>query len=242
MWLYAFLGILFLGYGILIHGMKQYRLLSKYNKMTNEDKSRVDINSMAKLVGVVMYFDSALLLISAILVHMGIEVPFGLISVVLVVSLVFMTLFMQRYDGNLFDEHHKLKKGLIKKFAQKGALTMVSLILVACVLFYSTRPLVVEVSEDAVVIKGMYGTTIPLSEIEDIIWLEELPKVEVRTNGAAIGPYLKGHFKLADYGAAKLFVDKNNPNFILIKTKEEVVIFNMDSASLKVIYDQIHQK
>jgi hypothetical protein len=164
------------------------------------------------------------------------------IIVVLVVSLGFMTLFMQRYDGNLFDENHKLKKGVFKKFLKSGSVTVIALVAVLAMIFVSTRPLDVEVNEEALVINGMYGTTIRYDEIVEVQWLNTLPKIEMRTNGADSGPHLKGHFKLESLGAVKLFVNKKYEHFILIKTQDQVVIFNMDLESLKPIYDQLMQK
>lgn len=242
MWLYAFLGVLLIAFGILIHVFKQYRWISKYNRMTNEEKMLVDITGMAKLMGVVLYFDGFMLILATVLVFLGVDVPLTPIIVVLVVSLGFMTLFMQRYDGNLFDVNHKLKKGVFKKFLKSGSVTVIALVAVLAMIFVSTRPLDVEVNEEALVINGMYGTTIRYDEIVEVQWLNTLPKIEMRTNGADIGPHLKGHFKLESLGAVKLFVNKKYEHFILIKTQDQVVIFNMDLESLKPIYDQLMQK
>ena len=193
-------------------------------------------------MGVVLYFDGVMLILGTLLSFMGIEVPVTPIIAVLVISLIFMTLYMQRYDGNLFDEDHKLKKGVLKGFLKKGSLSMVAILVVLIAVFVSTRPLVVEVSDEALVIKGMYGMALPLDEIEEVLWLETLPKIEIRTNGAAIGPYLKGHFQLEAYGASKLFVNKGYPNYILVQTKDQVIIFNMELTALKRIYTQLIQK
>lgn len=242
MWLYAFLGLLLIGYGILVHGFKQYRWISKYNKMTNEEKINTDIVGMAKLMGVVLYFDGVMLILVTLLVAMGIDIPIAPIVAVLVISLVFMTLFMQRYDGNLFDENHKLKKGIFKKYLKSSSITVVALVAVLAVVLISTRPLIVEVGEDALVIKGMYGTTIRYDAMEAVEWLDTLPNIEMRTNGAAIGPYLKGHFKLEALGSAKLFVNKKYEGYILIRTQDQVILFNMDLESLRGIYEQLKQK
>lgn len=134
MWIYAFLGILLIGYGILIHGFKQYRFISKYNRMTNEEKIQVDILGMAKLMAVILYFDGIMLILATIMVSVGTNISFTPIIVVLVVSLSFMTLFMQRYDGNLFDENHKLKKGVFKKSMKSGSVTVIVLALVVMVI------------------------------------------------------------------------------------------------------------
>ncbi len=57
--------------------------------------------------------------------------------------------------------------------------------------------------------------------------METLPRIEARTNGSALGSYLKGHFRTKEYGPVKLFVDAKTPPFVYLKSGEEVVIFNL---------------
>lgn len=57
--------------------------------------------------------------------------------------------------------------------------------------------------------------------------MEELPTIEMRTNGSALGPNLKGHFRTTELGSVKLFVNTQNPHFIYLETDEGITIFNM---------------
>jgi len=50
-----------------------------------------------------------------------------------------------------------------------------------------------------------------LGSIENVSLKEELPTIQIRTNGSALGSKLKGHFKTKELGSVKLFVNTENP-------------------------------
>lgn len=74
----------------------------------------------------------------------------------------------------------------------------------------------------------MYGEAYTWQSIENVSLKEELPTIEVRTNGSALGSKLKGHFRTKELGSVKLLVNTKNPPFIYIETDDGVTIFNMN--------------
>jgi hypothetical protein len=56
--------------------------------------------------------------------------------------------------------------------------------------------------------------------------LQDLPGVEIRTNGYAFGKILKGNFRFVDKEKAKLFVYAGNPSYILIRTTSANIYLN----------------
>ena len=86
----------------------------------------------------------------------------------------------------------------------------------------------VEITAEALVIKGMYGMTINYSDSIQISLSPSLPSIRVRTNGYAAGNTLKGNFKLQDGSAVKLFVRKNNPPYIRIINGTQTVWLNSE--------------
>ena len=74
-------------------------------------------------------------------------------------------------------------------------------------------------------IKGVYGLTIPYSEIEHVDTISNIPKVSLRTNGYAFGKTLIGNFKFSDDSHAKLFIKRGFAPVIMIKVKGCVPIF-----------------
>jgi len=72
---------------------------------------------------------------------------------------------------------------------------------------------------------------------------EELPTIQIRTNGSALGSKLKGHFKTKELGSVKLFVNTENPPFIYLETNNGIVIFNMnDRDETQKIFNEILRK
>ena len=73
----------------------------------------------------------------------------------------------------------------------------------------------------------MYGDSYPWGSIESVKLIEELPTIEMRTNGSALGSNLKGHFRTTELGSVKLFVNTQKPPFIYLETDDGVTIFNL---------------
>jgi len=242
MWLYAIIGLLLIAMGLAIHVFKLYFLISGYNTMPVEKKANVDVQSIAKVMGIVFYFDGALLILMTILNFSGIKLSSIPIFVVIAISVLFMLIFLQRYDGNLFDDTHKLRPGALKQILKPFSLTGLILIVVAGLLIWSSQPLEVIMNDTNFEIKGMYGETFDYDQVENLERLTELPKILARTNGAAIGAHLKGHFKIENIGAVTLFLNTDYKDYIYFEYGGKKFIFNVALDKLDIIYDTLVEK
>ena len=79
---------------------------------------------------------------------------------------------------------------------------------------------------DSFTIKGMYGLTIPYSDIMQADTLNEMPPIKMRTNGFAAGDALKGHFRLRNGDNVLLFISSKKPPFLKIKTSTRDIYIN----------------
>ena len=121
-----------------------------------------------------------------------------------------------------------------------AALIVAGVILPAILVISGGKDTKVEFSDSAFTIKGMYGMTIQNSKIISIDTLGILPRIKARTNGYAMGNTLKGNFRLHDQTKVKLFVEKETPPFIIIKTDENVLYLNFrDPAKTEEIFRRI---
>jgi hypothetical protein len=76
--------------------------------------------------------------------------------------------------------------------------------------------------------------------IHDVELMESLPRIELRTNGSALGSKLKGHFRTTELGSVKLFVDADVPPFIYFEAGDDRVIFNLsDETETKAAYEKL---
>jgi hypothetical protein len=76
----------------------------------------------------------------------------------------------------------------------------------------------------------MYGDVYTWDSIEAVELIEELPTIEMRTNGSALGSNLKGHFRTRELGSVKLFVNIQKPPFIYLETDDGITIFNVNNT------------
>ena len=242
MWLYAIIGLMLIALGLAVHVFKLYFLISGYNTMSVEKKANVDVRGMAKIMGIVLYFDGLLLILLSILQYSGIKLSSVPIFAVIVISFLFMLVFLQRYDGNLYDENHKLRKGALKQMLKPVSFTGLILIVVAGLMIWSTQPLEVILNETDFEIKGMYGDTFDYDRVENLERLTELPKILSRTNGAAIGAHLKGHFKLENLGSVTLFLNTDYKDYIYFEYEGKMFIFNNPPENLDDIFDTLVEK
>jgi hypothetical protein len=97
--------------------------------------------------------------------------------------------------------------------------------------------------DEGLQVHGMYGEIYAWESIEEIELSEELPNIEMRTNGSGFGSHLKGHFRTTEYGVVKLFVNANKPPFIYLQSNGKIAIFNLaDAQKTEEAYEEILRK
>jgi hypothetical protein len=240
MGLYFAMAALFFLMGIAVHVFKWYFLIAGYNTMPKVKQEKVDTKSLGRLMGFYSYFNGAILLIMGSLQAFNISVSMSSWLIPFGISTIFLLIRAQKYDGNFRDG--KGGKSTGKKAILPIAITVVTFIAVAILMLYSSQPTKVSFSDQMVQIHGMYGETYSWSTIQDVQLLEKLPNIESRTNGAALGPHLKGNFRTSEWGTVKLFVNKNQPPFILIQSNGRIAIFNLSgSDETKAAYERIRE-
>ena len=105
----------------------------------------------------------------------------------------------------------------------------------------------VVVGNDVIEIKGVYAMTIPVSEIDTVLLVEELPSIKTRTNGISTIKVNIGKFKMSDSEKANLYINKNVDMFIEIKLKAhgsqpkaDLIFINRKTVEeTKALYEEI---
>lgn len=240
MWFNIALGIFFIGIGVAVHVFKWYFLISGYNTMPKDKKANVDTAGLGRLMGIYAYVNGGIFIAMGVLQALGLKPVHTPAIAFFVVSTIYLLVKAQKYDGNIFDKDGKLRKGAGKQLALPAAIGGIALIVVAVLLFFSSRSTEVSFLEEGIEIHGMYGGVYTWESIEAVEMMEELPTIEMRTNGSALGSNLKGHFRTRELGAVKLFVDTQKPPFIYLETDGGITIFNLDNADeTQEIFEEI---
>lgn len=240
---FSLVGLFLILMGFAVHIKKWYFLISGYNTMSEEQKANVDVESLGRLVGIYCYLNGVILIVMGLLHFAGYEKSLAPGLIFLGISTVYILVKSQKYDGNLYEDG-KLKKGAWIKIILIGGIIVVTLLFVAVLMFFSAKPTKVIFEEEGVRIQGMYGELITWEEIEQVQLKEELPTIEARTNGSAVGPHLKGNFRTKELGSVKLFVNREKPPFIYLERGEEKpMILNLgDGEETERIYREILEK
>jgi len=227
MWFYMIIGSIFIALGLAVHKFRWYFLISGYNTMPKSKKANVDIEGLSRLIGIYSYINGGVFIAMGLLMALGLKhiqtptIGFTLISTV------YFLIKAQKYDGNIYDENGKMRKGAWKQIALPVGIIAAALIFVGILMYFSSQSTEVTFLEEGIQIHGMYGDTYNWESIETVKLMEELLTIEMRTNGSALGPNLKGHFRTTEFGSVKLFVNTQKPPFIYLETDEGITIFNM---------------
>ncbi len=230
MWFYIILGIFFISIGLAVHVFKWYFLISGYNTMSKAKKANVDIAGLSSLMGIYSYVNGGVFIIMGVLQALGLKPVQAPAIVFFVISTVYLLIKAQKYDENIYDKDGKLRKGAGKQLVLPAAIAVVTLIFVAVLMFFSSQSTKVTFLEEGIEIHGMYGDVYTWESIETVKLIEELPTIEMRANGSALGSNLKGHFRTKELGSVKLFVNTETPPFIFLETEDGITIFNFKDA------------
>ncbi|MFA7660832.1 MAG: DUF3784 domain-containing protein [Anaerovoracaceae bacterium] len=243
MWVYLIIGASFILLGLAVHVGKFYFLISGYNTARKKNKANIDVRRLARLIGIYSYINGGLFLLMGVLDAAGVDPPMLPVTIFLILSSVALAVMSQRYDYNVFDERGRLRKGAGKKLIMPGVIMVGTLVFVAVILFFSAQETEVSFLDEGLEIHGIYGDVYRWEEMNNVQLLEELPNIEVRTNGSAVGSKLKGNFRTTEFGAVKLFVDADVPPFIYFERDDTRIIFNyVDAEDTKTTYQQIKAK
>ena len=230
MWLYFIIGMILIFMGLAVHIFKWYFLISGYNTMSKEKKAKVDTEGLGRLMGMFSYVNGGVFIVMGVLHALGMKASMTPAVVFFIISTVYLLIKAQKYDGNVYDKNGKFRKGAWKQYALTGVILVIALIFVIALMFFSSRSTKVTFLEEGIQIHGMYGEVFKWESIVSVELMEELPAIESRTNGSALGSNLKGHFRTRELGSVKLFVNTQKPPFIYLETDDGITIFNLEEA------------
>jgi hypothetical protein len=233
--------ILFL-LGFSVHRLGWHFLISGYNTMKREDKARVNIKAVARLIGFMCYGIATIFLVIVAIDVSGLDIPLEPLFL-LIVALVVVTLWRaQKYDGNIFDERGKLRPGGKKKLIPLILVLTLILGFVGGLLFWFSQPTEVTLTDSALIIEGGYGETVPYDEMEAVTLTYE-PSLARRTNGAAVGSRLTGHFRTTNGEDVLVFVDRDIDVVIRIDWSGKPIYLNVEShEATEALYEEVRQK
>ena len=125
----------------------------------------------------------------------------------------------------------------LKVFLTVGILGVLVLIFIG---IYKTTGLQIE--NDMLIIKGVYGVKIQISGIEEIIKIDSLPAGGKRKNGLGLGSIKIGHFYYYEVGDVRLYILEPDTPYLLIKSKTEKIIVGLGKNENEALYAKLKNK
>jgi hypothetical protein len=124
-----------------------------------------------------------------------------------------------------------------------AAIGVIALVLAAWVMYAGMQPPSVEVTAEGFSVRnGWYSDTVPLRQITAATLDEYIPRVGLKTNGFAAGGTLRGTFRVDSWGRARLYVSLNSPPFVVIRSRDGVVVVNFkDPDRTRDMYTRLTQ-
>jgi hypothetical protein len=237
-WMFLGLGLFFFLLGWLIKYRRQYWLIAGYNTATPEEQAQTDIRGLSTSLGNGLFALGIFAWLMLLIEQLG----YGTLALGgLILSAPVVCLYLV-FRGRKYVHSPALKKQQRTGGIVALILSAVVLIPVLIMLILGTRPAKVEVTPEAISISGMYGVRIPVQQIRVVELREQLPAIQIRTNGLGTSSVQKGHFRLEGLGQGRLFIHRNNPPFIYLFTEEGYVFLNQpDSEETRQLYQRITQ-
>lgn len=222
--------------GVIIKYFKAYNLIAGYNTAPREIKEQVDAKALGDFIGGQLMIAAFAVLIGFALQRVGfvwgVEVGF-----ILFLILIFNMVIKSRKIAPQLAAHSSSKKGIL--FA------MVIVVAVAVGIAWTALPPSIELGDEQLAINGAYGVSVPYDDIEEILLVDKVPSLSMRTNGLGLGQILKGHFLLEDKSKALLFIRSTSEPVLIIQrqTKPEAIMIScQDATETRSLYKGLNAK
>lgn len=228
-----FMGILFLGLGIAIGKFKCYWLISGYNTASDEEKEKVDIKGLARIISFLLYGIGCAIIVSALLEPYFPKV-ISLVGIFIPVLTIGTVIYCQRFDSNKKSKGEKLGLAVI---------LAIPVLIFIVVLAASTEKNKVEVTQERVAIEGFYGINLNNEEIKSVDLVDRMPPVIRRENGSAIGKYKKGIFITKNNERIHLYLEKDyGPYLKIVSTKGDIYMNFKGKNEIFDVYNGIKNR
>ncbi len=206
------IGLLLVSFAFILTEKNAKNMLAGYNSLSKEEKESVNIKNF------IIFYKKFHLFLGISVIVLGLcfyffisEILTGIfLGIYPIAAYIF---FFLRTSKNFKDA----KIGVV--------ILIVILIGVSSIFMLGLRDNRLIISEQAITIKGMYGETLPKSEIKSIETVDSLPKIKIKTTGFALGQISKGYFKTENGEKIKLLLNSHRKPYILFTKKDDKKIY-----------------
>jgi hypothetical protein len=230
-----FLGLLFVGIAFLLNKDNAKYLLSGYNTMSEEQRKEFD------LVGFLSYFRQfhlflgiSYVLIFLLLFSFDEDLSGGFIIFYPIVSYLYFILKSRRFYS---------RKTSNRPFLLGVTIMVLTLVGLSALIYSGYKENKIVLNKQSVQITGMYGTSVSYRDIAEVKLITDLPEINLKENGFAMGTISKGYFRLKKGGTVKLILNSAEKPILVIRTKKnEKVFYNSRNTNVKSVFEALNSK
>ena len=113
-----------------------------------------------------------------------------------------------------------------------GGIGAIAVVCIAWMFYVYSQPPSIDISNLRFEVGvGLHSADMPLADIQSVTLVDELPRVLRRTNGFSSHRVLRGNFRLEQWGTGKLFIDRNAPPYLVLRSRDTFVAVNFADPS-----------
>ena len=123
-------------------------------------------------------------------------------------------------------------------------LGVLALALAGASIYFGMQPPNVVIGFDSFYVSNsLYRNTIAFSDVQSVTLAPELPRVGRRTSGFAAFGMLRGNFNVDGWGNSRLYVNRDVPPFVVIRTGNSFVAVNFkDPTETRTLYYELRDR
>jgi hypothetical protein len=225
---------LFVAIGFSVTENNAKYLLSGYNTMTEQDRKNVDIKAYIPYFrNFHIFLGISFLMLGAALTYLISENAGGIfLGVYPVLAYMYFVATSSTYLKGAGRRGNKVAFGILG----------VILLSIIALFGFGFREDRLTFHSNGVTLGGMYGETLPASEIQSIELVNELPEITFKSNGFALGTIHKGYFKTNREETVKLIMNSDKvPVILLTKSNGERVYYTAKNRTSDEIVKEMKQ-
>ncbi|WP_423149511.1 DUF3784 domain-containing protein [Rubrolithibacter danxiaensis] len=227
--------MIFLLAGFLVNKENAKYILSGYNTMSEEERRKYNLEAFLIFYRHFHLFLSVSLLVTGLLLDLFYKNAGGIFIVLY--PLLCYCYFIWRAQA------YNLNKSKVKRHLTNGVifLLLFAIFSLAALFCYSMSQNTVLIKGNVIEITGMYGESLQSNRIRSVEIVHQLPGINFKTNGFALGDYKKGNFRTQTGKVVTLLVDETAKPYLKIVTDKKEIFLSSSKINAADLYHKLNK-
>lgn len=213
----VFVIFMFIGLGYLIKYRQAYMLIAGYNTASDEEKKEMEAKGMGPFFANWMFALGGWMLLGTTLIV--IKIPYAIEGTY--GGLILGTVVMAVQSINYSPERTRKLNWMVVI-----GMIAITVMLVGYGVYSTISTNSLAIDDQKLKVTGEYGKEWRLAHIEAYYLTDQLPKIKSRSFGTSTNNRKKGRFVVEEWGKGWLYLYKDRPPYLVIKSKDSFIMIN----------------